>query len=134
MRASRLIVATLLIPVAALLSYFVALNFNFDSSHIDSNGSGVGLIVIIAATFGVSKIADDDRWTDRSGVALALASAYFLLTWVRYGDPALSPDSQPHIVWFGLCVAAFMPTVIIIPASKWAWSAYRTRVPLSPER
>jgi len=131
MRASRLIVAALLIPVAALLAYFVALHFNFDDSYIDSNGSAIGVLLVVASTFGVAKVADDDRWSDRSGVALALGASYFLLTWVRYGDPSLSADSQPHMVWFGLCIAAFMPAVVIIPASKWAWSTYRARVPLS---
>lgn len=128
MRASRLIVAAMIIPVAAVFSYLVATFLNGDDSYIDSNGSAVGLILVVAAVFGVSRIAEDDRWTDRAGTALALAAAYFALTWVRYGDPSLSVDSQPHIVWFGLCVVAFTPAVVLIPASKWAWSTYRSRV------
>lgn len=131
MRASRLLVAALLIPVAAILANTVALYANLDDSYIDSNGSALGVMLVIAATFGISKIADDDRWTDRAGTALALATAYFLLTWVRFGEPSLSVDSQPHIVWFGFCVVAFTPAVVIIPASKWAWATYRTRVPLA---
>lgn len=128
MRASRLIVAALLIPVAAVFSYLVALNLNADASYIDANGSAIGLMLVVGATFGVARLADDDRWTDRAGTSLALAAAYFALTWVRYGEPSLSVDSQPHIVWFGLCVVAFTPTVVLIPASKWAWSEYRNRV------
>lgn len=127
MRASRLIVASLLIPVAAVFSYLVAINLNGDSSFIDSNGSAVGVLLVVLSVFGISRVADDDRWTDRAGTSLALAAAYFALTWVRYGDPSLSIDSQPHIVWFGLCVAAFTPAVVLIPASKWAWSVYRRR-------
>ncbi len=127
MRASRLIVAAMIIPVAAVFSYLVATYFNGDDSYIDSNGSAIGLILVVAAVFGVSRVAEDDRWTDRAGTALALAAAYFVLTWVRFGDPSLSVDSQPHIVWFGLCVVAFTPTVVLIPASKWAWTSYRSR-------
>lgn len=127
MRASRLIVAAMIIPVAAVFSYLVATYLNGDDSYIDSNGSAMGLILVVAAVFGVSRIAEDDRWTDRAGTALAMAAAYFALTWVRYGDPSLSVDSQPHIVWFGLCVVAFTPAVVLIPASKWAWSTYRSR-------
>ncbi|MGI9609175.1 MAG: hypothetical protein ACR2NL_02670, partial [Acidimicrobiia bacterium] len=76
--------------------------------------------------------AADEQWSERAGTALALASAYFLLTWVGYGDPSSSADEQPHLIWFGLCVAAFTPTVVIVPASKWAWDSYRRRVPLHP--
>lgn len=117
----------MIIPVAAVFSYLVATYLNGDDSYIDSNGSAMGLILVVAAVFGVSRIAEDDRWTDRAGTALAMAAAYFALTWVRYGDPSLSVDSQPHIVWFGLCVVAFTPAVVLIPASKWAWSTYRSR-------
>lgn len=130
MRASRLLVATLLIPITAFVAYTVALYTNFDDSYVDANGSALGAILAVAATFGISKVAADDRWTERAGTALALASAYFLLTWARFGEPALSPDSQPHIVWFAFCVVAFTPAVVLIPASKWAWATYRSRVPL----
>jgi len=127
MRASRLIVATLIIPIAAIISYQIAIYLNGDASYIDSNGSAIGVMLLVAAVFGVSKVADDDRWTDRAGTSLALGSAYFALTWVRYGDPSVSIDSQPHMVWFGACVVAFTPAVVLIPASKWAWSSYRSR-------
>jgi len=128
MRASRLIVATLLLPVAALLAYYVALQWNGDLTAIDSNGSALGLVAIVAGVFAVSKIAQDEQWPERAGMAIALSCAYFMLTWSVYGDTALSPDSSPHLVWFGLCVAAFSPTVVIIPASKWVWTSYRSRV------
>lgn len=127
MRASRLIVATLLLPVAALLAYFVALLWNGDHTTIDSNGSALGLVAIVAGVFVISKIAQDERWSERAGTAIALSCAYFMLTWTVYGDSSLSPDSSPHLVWFGLCVVAFSPTVVIIPASKWAWTSYRSR-------
>ncbi len=127
---TRLIVAALAIPVAGVVAYYIALYFNGDATTISSNGSAIGAILVVAATFGVSRLAHDVDWSTRAGTAIALATAYFLLTWVRFGDPELSPDAQPHIVWFGLCVVAFMPTVVIIPASKWAWSAYRARLRL----
>ena len=127
MRASRLLVATFLIPVFALFAYWMALGWNRDSSVIDANGGAIGLILIIGSVFAVSKIADDDKSTERAGTALALATAYFALTWVRYGDSSASLDPQPHIVWFGLCIAAFMPAVVIIPTSKWVWSWMRSR-------
>ena len=94
---------------------------------IDSNGTGIGLLVILGSVFGVSKVAEDDKWSERAGTALALAAAYFALTWARYGDGSLSADAQPHIVRFGICVAAFMPAVEIIPLSKWTWASLRSR-------
>lgn len=127
MRASRLFVATFLIPVSALFAYVMALGWNQDGSFIDANGAAIGLLLIVGSVFGVSKVAADEQWSERAGTSLALATAYFALTWVRYGDPSSSVDSQPHIVWFGLCIAAFMPAVVIIPASKWAWSWARDR-------
>lgn len=127
MRASRLLVAAFLIPVSSLFAYVMALQWNMDGSSIDANGSAIGLILLVGSVFGVSKVADDDKTTERAGTSLALASAYFLLTWVRFGDSATSMDSQPHLVWFGLCIAAFMPAVVLIPLSKWAWASYRER-------
>lgn len=128
MRASRLIVATLLVPVAALFSYYVALLWNGDHTAIDSNGSALGIVAVVAGVFAISKTAQDEQWSERAGTAIALSCAYFMLTWSVYGDSVPSPDSSPHLVWFGLCVAAFSPTVVIIPASKWAWTSYRSRV------
>jgi hypothetical protein len=128
MRASRLIVASFLIPVASYLSYTLAVWWNGDKALIDVTGSILGVLLIIAAVFGVSRVADDEKWSERAGTSLALASSYFALTWVAYGDPALSSDDAPHVVWFGLCVAAFAPAVVVIPASKWAWSTYRERI------
>ena len=127
MRASRLLLAALLIPASAIFAYATAKGWNQDTSHIDANGGAIGLLVIVGSVFAVSKVASDEKWSERAGTSLALATAYFALTWVRYGDPDLSADAQPHIVWFGLCVAAFMPAVVIIPASKWAWSWARGR-------
>jgi hypothetical protein len=130
MRASRLIVASFLIPVASFLSYTLAVRWNGDKTVIDVTGSILGALLIVAAVFGVSRVADDEKWSERAGTSLALASAYFALTWVAYGDPALSSDDAPHVVWFALCVAAFSPAVVIIPASKLAWSTYRKRIGL----
>lgn len=127
MRASRLIVASVLLAPAALFAYYLALLWNGDSSRIDANGSALGVVIMLAAVLGVSRVAANDGWSERAGTAIALACAYFMLTWSVYGDAVLSPDDSPHLVWFGLCVAAFSPTVVIIPASKWAWSAYRAR-------
>jgi hypothetical protein len=128
MRASRLIVASFLIPVASFLSYTLAVWWNGGNARIDTFGSILGVLLIVGAVFGVSRVADDEKWTERAGTSLALASSYFALTWVAYGDPALSNDDAPHLIWFGLCVAAFAPAVVIIPASKWAWAEYRERI------
>ena len=125
MRASRLLVAAFLVPVSSLFAYVVAVGWNHDTSIIDSNGAAIGLLVTIGAVFGVSRVAEDDNWSERAGTALGLATAYFLLTWLRYGDATLSVDEQPQTVWYGMCIAAFMPTVVIIPASKWAWAWLR---------
>lgn len=125
MRATRLIVATLLIPVAALFSYYVALLWNGDDSSIDNNGSALGVILILGSVIGISRIAQDAGWSYRAFTALGLACAYFVLTWSVYGNAVMSPDASPHMVWFGLSVVAFSPTVVIMPASSWAWHAYR---------
>ncbi|MDW3178012.1 MAG: hypothetical protein R8J94_11535 [Acidimicrobiia bacterium] len=127
MRASRLIVATFLIPVAALFAYYVALLWDRDSGVIDSNGSAMGVLVILGSVLGVSRVAQDESWAGRAAMSIALACAYFMLTWSVYGDSVMSPDASPHLVWFGLCVAAFMPAVVIVPASSWAWESYRRR-------
>lgn len=127
MRVSRLIVAALLIPVASLFAYFVALHWNGNVSVIDSNGSAIGVLAILGSILGISRVASDHEWSERAGIAIALACAYFMLTWSVFADLAVSPDDSPHLVWFGLCVAAFAPSVVIIPASKMAWQAYRTR-------
>lgn len=131
MRVSRLIVAGFLIPIAAILAFTIGLEWDGDGSIIDSNGSAIGVVLVVAAVFGISRIAADEQWSERAGTALVLGSAYFLLTWVGYGDPSSSADDSPHLIWYGVCVAAFMPTVVIVPASKWAWASYRRRVPLN---
>jgi len=127
---ARLAVATLLIPVAALFAYYAALYSNLDGDFIGALGSTIGVAILLSATLVVSRVAHEVEWTERAGTSVGLASAYFLLTWVRYGDPTLSPDDHPHAVWFGLCLVAFMPSVVLIPLSKWAWSAYRSRLPV----
>lgn len=127
MRASRLIVATLMIPAAALFAYYIALFWDGDRTVIDSNGSALGVLLLLGSTLGISRTAHDDRWAPRAGTAIALASAYFMLTWSIYGESVTSPDSAPHLVWFGLCLTAFMPTVSMIPASTWLWGRYRSR-------
>ncbi len=128
MRASRLIVALFLIPVASLFAYYLALLWDGESTAIDSNGSALGVLVILSAVLGVARIAQDDGWATRAAMSIALACAYFMLTWSVYGDSVISPDASPHFVWFGLCVAAFMPAVVLVPASAWAWEAYRRRL------
>jgi hypothetical protein len=127
MRVSRLIVAAILVPIATLFAYSVALRWNGETSVIDSNGSAIGVLVIIGSVLGISRVASDNGWSERAGMAIALACAYFMLTWSVYGELAVSPDDAPHLVWFGMCVAAFAPAVVIVPASKMAWRAYRTR-------
>jgi hypothetical protein len=127
MRVSRLIVAAILMPIASLCAYFIALHWNGDRGVIDSNGSAIGVLVILGSVLGISRVASDQGWNERAGIAITLACAYFMLTWSVFADLAVSPDDSPHLVWFGLCVAAFTPTVVIIPASKMAWHAYRSR-------
>lgn len=116
-----------LIPVAALFAYYLALLWDGEPTAMDSNGSALGVLVILGAVLGVARIAQDDGWASRAAMSIALACAYFMMTWSVYGDAVLSPDASPHLVWFGLCVAAFMPSVVIVPASAWAWSVYRSR-------
>lgn len=131
MRATRLIVATLLIPVAALFSYYVALLWNGDDASIDNNGSALGVLLVLGSALAIARVAQDDGWSHRAFTALGLACAYFVLTWSVYGNAVMSPDASPHMVWFGLSVVAFTPAVVIMPASSWAWQTYRDFFPVS---
>lgn len=124
-RILRLIAASIFIPAAAWVAYFVARYIDGNPETIDNNGSGVGLILIIAAVFAASRLADDHEWSDRAAISLGLSAAFFLLSWVRFGDPSQSADAAPHVVWYSVCVVAFTPAVVIISASKWAWSSLR---------
>ena len=127
MRATRLIVATLLIPVAALFAYYLALLWDGDRTTIDANGAALGVIAILSSVLGISRVAQDELWEQRAATSIALAAAYFMLTWSMYGETVMSPDASPHLVWFGLCVAAFTPVVTLLPASRWAWQHIGSR-------
>ena len=126
-RLGRLILAALLWPVASAVTYFAALYIDGEPATINNNGAGLGVLMIAASVFVISRIAAEDKWSERAGITLGLGTAFFLLTWVQFGDPSSSADAAPHLVWFAACVAAFTPAVILIPASKWAWSALRLR-------
>lgn len=124
-RVARLIVASGFIPLAVWLGYVVARRVDGDPDVINLTGVIVGLIIVIASVFAASRIAADEQWSERAAVSLGLSAAFFLLTWVEFGDPSLSEDAAPHVVWYAACVAAFAPAVVVIPASRWAWSTLR---------
>lgn len=109
------------------LVYLAARYANGDPGYIDGNGSGIGVILMMASVFLVSRVASPEGWTDRAGVSLALSAAYFFVTWVLFGDTRSSIDDAPHLVWYGACVAAFSPAVVLTVASKWAWESFRER-------
>jgi len=127
MRLTRLLVATAILPVSALIAYQIAIRFNGDARVIDTAGNVVAIVVLVGLIAGASRVASDIAWTDRVGVALALGIAYFTLTWVLYGDPGRSIDDAPHLVWLGTSIAAFSPAVVIMPASRWAWEVFYER-------
>ena len=126
-RILRLVAASVFIPFAAWASYVVARYIDGNPATIDNNGSGVGVIMVVASVFAASRLASDDQWSERAGISLGLSAAFFVLSWVEFGDASLSADSAPHIVWYGLCVAAFAPAVVVVPLSQWAWSSLRIR-------
>ena len=123
----RLVLASALIPLLAWVVYTIARYTDGNPEIIDQNGSALGVLLIIASVFGVARIASEDGWSERAGVSLALSAAYFLLTWVRYGDPTVSVDDAPHLVWYGACVAGFTPSVVVTVVLDWAWSSLRAR-------
>lgn len=126
-RLLRLLVAVGFIPVFAWVGYFVARWIDGNPDVIDNNGSGLGLIILVAGVFAVSRVASDDQWTERAGMSLGLSAAFFLLTWVKYGDATASVDASPHIVWYGVSVLIFTPAVVLSEASRWAWDSIRVR-------
>ena len=127
MRLLRLVFAALLIPLFSTFAYVIALGWNQDLSVIDNNGGGMGLLLLISFVFVVARVADDEDWVHRGFTAIALAVAYFALTWRLRGGTVPSPDPQPHIVWLGLCLAAFSPVVVIMAASTQMWTYWRER-------
>ncbi len=131
-RLLRLIAAAAFMPIAAVAAYAVALYMNGDPNAIDNNGSGAGVLLAMASVFVTSRIAAREQWSERAAVSLGLSAAFFLLSWVEFGDPSAGPDSAPHMVWYGLCVIVFTPAVVLIPASQWAWSTLRLRRGMSP--
>ncbi len=122
---ARLVLAAGLIPVMAWVSYFVARYLNGDPASIDGNGSALGVTIVMLTVFLVSRVASPDRWTERAGISLGLSAAYFFITWLAFGDASSSVDDAPHLIWYGACVAAFTPAVVLIVASQWAWEAFR---------
>ncbi len=126
-RLARILLSGSLIPLAALSAYNMSRYVDGAPATISQNGSALGVIAIIASVFVISRVASPYRWSERAGLSLALSAAYFLLTWVKFGDPANSVDAAPHLVWYGTCVAVFTPAVVLIVASEWAWDSFRAR-------
>ena len=126
-RLSRLFLAAGLVPGAALAIYLIARHVDGEPETIGNNGSAIGVLLVIAAVFGISFTADSERWSERAGISLGLSAAFFLLTWVEFGDPSASNDASPHLVWYAVCVLVFAPAVILIPASQWVWANLRER-------
>ncbi len=123
----RLVLAALLIPLFSAFTYAIALGWNRDMTVIDNNGGGIGILLMITFVFVVARVADADDWVHRGFASVALAVAYFALTWRLRGGVVPSPDPQPHIVWFGLCLAAFSPVSVIMSASTQMWTYWRER-------
>lgn len=126
-RIARLVVAAGLIPALAWVAYTAARAVDGDPTKIDQNGSALGVTIMMASVFAISRVASPERWTDRAGVSLGLSATYFFITWQLFGDPSAGVDDAPHLVWFGACVAAFSPAVVLIVASKWVWESIRER-------
>lgn len=126
-RLLRLTSACACIPVFGWVGYFVARTVDGNPEMIDNNGGGLGALIIVAGVFAVSRLASSDAWTERAGVSLGLSAAFFLLTWVQYGDPSASVDASPHVVWYAVCVLIFTPAVVLISASRWAWDLLSMR-------
>ncbi len=124
MRLIRLAFATLLLPVAAVGAFQVAIHYDGDSSVIDTTGNVVAIVLFIVLLLGVSCLASEGPWIERAGTALGLAAAYFVLTWIIYGDPGRSIDEAPHLVWLGVSIVAFSPAVVIMPAVRWGWDSF----------
>lgn len=124
---ARLVLAAVLIPALAWVSYFAARYVNGDPAVIDGNGSGIGVLLIMGSVFLISRVAAQENWTERAGISLGLSAVYFFVTWLVFGNPNASVDDAPHLIWYGACVAAFSPAVVLIPASKWAWESFRER-------
>lgn len=124
----RLIAALLLIPPLTLLAYEVALTWNLDRTTIDVNGGGLGVFSMVAFVFLISWVADDHEWFWRGGTMILVATLYFVITWRQWGSETGSPDARPDVVWFGACVAAFSPGVVIMAAFPRVRSWWRSRI------
>ncbi len=127
MRLMRLVLAALLIPLFSTFAYLIAVGWNLDTAVIDNNGGGVGILLMVIFVFVVARVADTEDWVHRGFASIALATAYFALTWRLRGGVVPSPDPQPYIVWLGLCLAAFSPVSIIMSASTQMWAYWRDR-------
>lgn len=117
----RLFAAAAIIPATAGSAYFLALNLDGTSTTIGANGSAFGVVLVVAMVFVSSFVAKRDGWSERAAVSLVLSAAYFLLTWVEFGDASSSADAAPHLVWYAACVVAFAPAVVLMVASERAW-------------
>jgi len=130
MRLTRLVIATGLLPVAALATYQIAIRFNGDTGVIDTVGNVVAIGALIVLLAVISRLAADADWIGRVGTCLGLGIAYFSLTWAIYGQPGQSVDDAPHLVWLATSIVAFSPAIVIMPATRWAWDVFfesRTR-------
>ena len=127
LRILRLLVATGLIPLTAWLAYLVARYVDGQPEIIDNNGSGLGVLIVVASVFLTSWVASEEEWSERAAISLGLSAAFFLLSWVQFGDPSESQDASPHIVWYATCVAVFTPVVVVIAAAQLGWTALKVR-------
>ena len=133
MASIRLLIAAALVPILSVVAYQLALNFDGNPEAIDANGSGVGALCMVAFVFAIAWVADKRDWVWRGGTSLGLAAAFFAITWRLWGGVVPSPDAQPDVVRFGLCVAAFSPAVIVMTGSTRLreWWQQRNQLELS---
>ena len=126
-RLIRLLVATSVIPLAAWAAYMLARYIDGEPDRIDNNGSGLGALIVVGSVFAASRIASDQEWSERAAISLGLSAAFFLLSWVQFGDPSSSVDAAPHVIWYAASVVVFAPVVVILAVAHWVWSIIQLR-------